>query len=176
MGTITDVLPVEILMKIFHMLDPQDMKMVVLVCQMWREMGEDPNLWTWCKISLPSRDALKMMNTVRFQLVQDVKLLYPRDWKAGHAEELFQCLERLSNLRRVSGIEYVDISLVQPSLLVRVVSMLEVVGYWMGSGISLTPQPGQAETLVGAIADQSLVRIYFILGLDKMLSLYPFEC
>ena len=41
------MLPSEILEKIFHLLSPQDLKTVMLVCKFWKEAGELPGLWSW---------------------------------------------------------------------------------------------------------------------------------
>ena len=32
---------------VFGLLPPRDLKNVVLVCQLWREAGEEARLWAW---------------------------------------------------------------------------------------------------------------------------------
>ena len=32
---------------VFELLPPRDMRNVVLVCQLWREVGEAPRFWVW---------------------------------------------------------------------------------------------------------------------------------
>ena len=47
MATINEVLPNEILEKVFRMLPRRDLKRAVLVCRRWRDVGESPILWAW---------------------------------------------------------------------------------------------------------------------------------
>ena len=49
-------LPEEMLVKIFSLLPPQDMKSVILVCKSWRGIGEDPTLWAWSVVEVNSRE------------------------------------------------------------------------------------------------------------------------
>ena len=44
---INSLLPPEILEMILGLLSPADLRSAVLVCQLWREVGEAPGLWTW---------------------------------------------------------------------------------------------------------------------------------
>ena len=39
--------PPEMLCHVFGLLPPEDLKNVVLVCRLWREVGEEPELWSW---------------------------------------------------------------------------------------------------------------------------------
>ena len=55
-------LPEEMLMRIFRLLTPQDLKMFVLVCKLWREMGEHPSLWTWCMVTVASKGDVEMLS------------------------------------------------------------------------------------------------------------------
>ena len=71
-----NVLPAEMLMRIFNLLPPQDMKMVVLVCNSWRKMGEDPSLWTSCRVTVANRGDLEKLNTRRMQQIQDIDSTY----------------------------------------------------------------------------------------------------
>jgi len=44
-------LPAEILERIFRLLPPPQLKVVLQVCKRWREVGEAPSLWTWVSLA-----------------------------------------------------------------------------------------------------------------------------
>ena len=89
-----DVLPYEMVMKIFKMLPPQDLKVLVLVCRRWRDMGEDPSLWTCCQVSYKAGNKceLKKISVGRLQHMQYLHLWYD-EWRKGEMTELFQAVE-----------------------------------------------------------------------------------
>ena len=45
-------LPFEMLLEIISHLAPMDLKSAVLVCRRWREVGEEPKLWSWAALKL----------------------------------------------------------------------------------------------------------------------------
>ena len=49
---INKTLPAEMLQKILQLLPPRDLKMAVLVCKWWRDVGEDPVLWSWAMVTV----------------------------------------------------------------------------------------------------------------------------
>ena len=49
---INKTLPAEMLQKILQLLPPRDFKMAVLVCKWWRDVGEDPVLWSWAMVTV----------------------------------------------------------------------------------------------------------------------------
>jgi len=71
--TIAD-LPEEMMIRIFKLLLPQDLENVMLVCKGWKEMGEDPTLWTWSRVTVKSREDFPKLNIRRFLLVQELKI------------------------------------------------------------------------------------------------------
>ena len=40
------MLPIEILCRVFKMLPPKDLKKVMLVCKRWHDAADTPTLWT----------------------------------------------------------------------------------------------------------------------------------
>ena len=75
---INTLLPPEMLRQIFSQLAPADLKTVVLVCQLWREVGEAPGLWTWAvmtatgknKSSMPERLVMRRLLRVRILVME----------------------------------------------------------------------------------------------------------
>ena len=82
---INKMLPVELLLKIFSLLQPQDLKSVILVCKRWKEVGDDPYLWMWTTVtvkknsleiipSLLSTNRMRLLKTIRLGAVSDTLL------------------------------------------------------------------------------------------------------
>ena len=46
--------PPEILQTVLHYLPPADLKAAVLVNRRWRQVGDDPSLWSWSKVTMVS--------------------------------------------------------------------------------------------------------------------------
>ena len=44
---LNSLFPKKILKYIFSLLPPPDLKAAVLVCRLWAEVGQAPDLWTW---------------------------------------------------------------------------------------------------------------------------------
>ena len=67
------LLPAEVLYLIFCWLPPRDLKSVVLVCRLWREVGEAPGLWTWVVLRLTGEDT-EVLGLGRLQAVRELRL------------------------------------------------------------------------------------------------------
>lgn len=67
-------LPHEILKRCFHCLAPRDLKSCVLVSEEWRTLGEDPNLWTWCTITIRSREDLDKLSVRRLRKIRKIRI------------------------------------------------------------------------------------------------------
>ena len=69
----TSLLPAEVLYLIFCLLPPRDLKSVVLVCRLWREVGEAPGLWAWVVLRLAMEDT-EVLGLRRLQAVRELRL------------------------------------------------------------------------------------------------------
>jgi hypothetical protein len=67
-------LPEEIMLRIFDLLPPQDLKSVMMVSKAWAEMGENPTLWTWSLVSLNTREDFHKLNINRLQLIRQLEI------------------------------------------------------------------------------------------------------
>ena len=123
-----DVLPAEMMMRILQLLPPEDLKMVVLVCRKWRDMGEDPSLWTWCQVRYKagSKSHLQKLTVRRLQMLQHLHVWYD-EWKTGEMTEVFQAVEKLPKLREITGLNGYNYKSVEPGLFGRVMNKLEEV-------------------------------------------------
>jgi len=101
-------LPEEVMIKIFCLLPPQDLKSVMLVSKVWMKMGEDPALWSWVVPSLasPSEDIQKL-STRRFKQIQEVELGFGfGSWNVGMEpvwSEIVEVITQLPALSRIKG-------------------------------------------------------------------------
>jgi len=176
-----NILPIEMMLKLFSLLSPKDLKMVVLVCKMWRDLGEDPQLWTWTKVRICSREDIKKLYIKRLQhklseleeLSVSGWLTYP--WMSryncpgermypfvtknqyncldGELEELFKAFDKLPKLKYIDGLFNVNLSSVEPELLARVFTRLELVD--LGNN-SLTSK--QVQALFEAMAQNTQLK------------------
>merc|ERR1711936_476520 len=64
MANINNLLPTEIIEKIFHLLPPKVLMIAMLVCRRWLEVGETPVLWTR-QLHLNSRNILSMLHLLK---------------------------------------------------------------------------------------------------------------
>jgi len=126
--SVVDVLPYEIVMRILKLLPADDLKTAVLVCRKWRYLGEDPTLWTWCKVSYKAGCSTEMgkLSIRRLQYMQYLRVWYD-EWKKGEMTQLFQAINNLDHLREVSGLSGFNYKTVDQELFSKVLNMLEVV-------------------------------------------------
>ena len=58
---INDVLPPEMLERIFSHLAPEDLKTVMLICKTWYNAADTPALWSWVGIRFKDQLRLKRL-------------------------------------------------------------------------------------------------------------------
>jgi len=122
-----NLLPPEIIFSIFDFLDFPDLKAVVQVCRVWRDIGEDPNLWKTLKIAEIHPEDLKTVLTLpRLAKLEYVKI---SDWLLDeHVETLKLASLRILDISRCY-LHEVDpaVNSVDPKLLSEVLNNIEVV-------------------------------------------------
>jgi len=95
-----NLLPPEMIFRIFDYLDFTDLKTAVQVCRHWRNIGEDPNLWKTIKITEIHPDDLKIvLNLPRLAKIQYVKIA---DWLVDEHVEMLK--------RKTDNLKCLDIS------------------------------------------------------------------
>jgi len=160
--TSISVLPEEMMMRIFELVPPQDLRNVVLVSKQWREMGEHPSLWTETKAIVNTKDDFKMFHTRRFQWVKDIKVRECNHWKYSSrvqccywtVEDLTELFKILLDMPTVIKIHSefnfcINLLAVEPNLLVRVFTRLEDRLYLDPPELST---PEQVQNILAAIA------------------------
>ena len=81
--------------------------MAVLVCRKWRDIGENPTLWTFFKLKIVRRGELSILDIRRLQYLQEV-VVDGYWWKGRELVEMFLALGKVSNLRKITVHHYVN--------------------------------------------------------------------
>ena len=112
---------------VFVLLPLRDMKNVVLVCQLWREVGEAPGFWTWVRMTVTGENMSTMperLDSRRMRAVREVRM----NWRVEVSQEVIKAVARQPGLRVVEMCGP-NLSSVDAGLLVRVVDKLEGVSF-----------------------------------------------
>ena len=110
------------LQKVFGQLYPQDLKSVVLVCWEWKDVGEEPQFWTWVSLRVVQENLRNMPEVLGLRRMQGVRELEVR----AMDQELLRVVAWHKGLRQVDMAE-TDLVALEPKLLARVVNNLEEV-------------------------------------------------
>jgi len=120
-----DGLPAEMLIRIFHCLPPRDRKKIVLVSKIWRDIGEDPTLWNWCRVVVRQKGDINSFSIRRLQQIQEICLNTGGNWEAGDWETIFEVVVRLPMLKKLDFLGDNYLSTVGPELFGSVVTRIE---------------------------------------------------
>ena len=109
-------MPPELLMKMFSLLDNEDLANVVSVCTRWRDVGE--GLWNWDLLIIGKGD-LEMMEIKRVNHVKCVDIDCTEFWSAEPEKlnQFFKSVTRLSKLTRLT-VDDLCLTSLRPSLFV----------------------------------------------------------
>ena len=157
-------LPGEILERIFRLLPPRVLKMVVLVCRRWRKVGEAPLFWSWVVLPTVGTDNLavipKMLETRRLENVREMTIY-------DVSEELLQAVGQHKGLKVLNMLT--DLSSVTPGLLAKVIAGKEEITL----NVTTALRGQQLEEVLTAISENPSVKILDISGGHKMNSIAP---
>ena len=152
-----EALPAEVLERVFRLLPPRVLRVVVLVCRRWREVGEAPGLWSWVFLTVDQRNLGVMPGLLASRRLQGVVELRAR----AVSEELLQVVAHHPGLRSLDMSDAnhrlppdAKFPGLQAALLGAAVSNLTVLSIWE---THLTTEQAQA-VLVG-ITGSSLVKL-----------------
>jgi len=127
-----NALPAEMLIKVFSFVPVRDRKNVVLVSKRWREVGEDPSLWTWCRIRVYSKDDIHNLSMRRLKHIQEIQISanITNNYNTfGNWKAILLAVNKLHRLKKLD-FSYNNLSSVEPELLARVVNKMEDVKLW----------------------------------------------
>ena len=117
---INTLLPPELLDHVFHLLAPQDLKAAVLVCRLWREVGEAPGLWSWVGLRVTRENQSTILEALDSRRLKSARMLSVEEV----TNEVLEAVVRHQGLRLMK-VEDAVLSTVDPNLLARAVTRLE---------------------------------------------------
>lgn len=122
------ILPQEMLMKIFSLLSLADLSNVLLVCRHWRMVAESPWLWRRMEIVVGQMKVTNMnlLNTTRLKSVKRVRLLSRYHPDEEEAEAVFGAILEHEGIRELN-ISQNQINKVNSDTLARAVNFMEQV-------------------------------------------------
>jgi hypothetical protein len=96
--------------------------MVMLVCKKWKDIAEDPRLWTWSVVTVINSPDLEKLEIHRLQLIQNIRLRpshHPKSfwYRPEDLRLLFQALLEVPSIKKIASIETYDLSSLEPHLL-----------------------------------------------------------
>jgi len=97
----SDVLPNELLLKIFAFLPFRALKNVLLVCRRWRDVGEDTKLWEWAALKVRPTNFKTKLECTRFSYIKVHGFAKARN-RSKLQNQLFLLLDRLPQVKKVS--------------------------------------------------------------------------
>jgi len=152
-------LPPEIIGKILSSLSPRDLKSAVLVCKMWREVGESSSLWSWARVRICPGNVGHILTSRRLHIVQEIEL--DGMWRASDSEQvgqLLQTLGRLQKLKIIRGLGHLDLSGVEERIVSCLVNKMEEIDIRL-----FFAMPDTVKTILSVIRqDTQLRRIHCI--------------
>ena len=124
LGTRSGVLRL-ILGLVFQLLPHKDLKNCVLVCRLWRDVGEVPRFWTWVKILVTRENMSAMAERLSSKRMRDVKNLRVKEWE-NVSEEVLHAAVSHRGLKKAQ-LAFVNLISVDPDILGNLVTRLEEV-------------------------------------------------
>ena len=104
--------PPEILHKIFQKLQLCDMKMAVLVCRQWRDVGETQPLWRGAMVTATKKNLLVVPNLIYSKRIQAVDTLGMKTTN----EALLSALSGHPSIRKLKIYADTDLTAIDPHL------------------------------------------------------------
>ena len=158
------MLPPDLLYMIFGLLHPRDLRAVVLVCRLWREVGEAPSLWAGLRLLVTMENRSRMQEVLVMRRLWGVRRLCARGGKVE--EELLEAVVGHQGLRHLD-LSHQEVCLDKPGLLVSVVGRMKVLDL---SHTSLSS--GHARAVLAALGKVSKLETLDLRG-NNLSSLEP---
>ena len=135
-------MPPEMMLAIFQKLAPRDLKEAVLVCHSWKVFAENSPLWAWCIICIDNPKDLCKVETKRAEKIESIWLEFMNPEELNGV--LKTLLKKLPNLKIIMGLEFQELSCIEPNILAKVVNKVESVEWCFNTTITSE----QAQTLL----------------------------
>jgi len=156
MSTTISNLPCEVLSHIIRLLPHEDLKTVMLVSKAWKEMVDDPKLWTWLVVNISTISDLKKLEFPRLEQVQTLRMR-PSDhselgWRQpDNLKKLLQSLLAFPSIKKIYQMENFHFGSVEPALLASLFGNLDELDMIFSNSFS----KAQIEHVFSAIAEKA---------------------
>jgi len=147
-SNINSMLPPEILEKIFHFLGSLDVSNVMLVCRLWRDVGEAPWLWAGHNLRATPGNLHIMPKLLTIRRIQAVRKLKMDEVEVSN--ELIEAIMENQGIKELECLLWIDLSSVEPKQLTKAVIKLEKLYL---DGTNLNSQ--QTQAIFMAMGDDS---------------------
>merc|ERR1712130_84095 len=127
---IMELIPAELLYQVFRALPRQELKIVVQVCQRWRQVCETPELWSWATVTIGKWNVSSIVESLAKRRLGGVSSI----WLWEISPSLFEVLSLCPRLREVNV--HADISWAPPELVAKMASRVEQLHLSALSGLS----------------------------------------
>jgi len=98
-----DDLPAEKLVEVFQRLPPSSLKDAILVSRRWKNVGDYPALWKWCKVTVYSKEDVKNLGWGKLKKIREIRI-NPQNWDVDDFEAFFLVSMELRSLRKIDGL------------------------------------------------------------------------
>ena len=116
----------EMLKEVHRRLTPSSLKQAVLVDKRWKDVGQDPDLWEWCRVAVYRKEDIDNLSIKRLKNIKEL-LVSSDNWDAHDWEAFLRALEELSRLLKIDGLDWVSggLNIADSGLLARSLAKLE---------------------------------------------------
>ena len=119
-------LPPEMMIKIFKVLEPLNLKNIALVCKRWKNISDSSGLWSWSRLNLGDLSSLVKLNMKRAEHIENICL---EECDIKDLNQILKSIENMPKIKIITGLDHKNLSLIEPYLLARVVNKVEEVDW-----------------------------------------------
>ena len=122
--TIIGDLPEEMQRKILNLLPHKDLMSAMLVSKSWKEMGQDPGMWTLFVVTVKTKDDIQKLKVQRLQKIQTIRLCSTHGLR-----DLFQAMLAIPSVSQIYNIWTYDLRSLKPGLYASVMARLKILHF-----------------------------------------------
>ena len=140
--------------KILKLLPHRDLMSAMLVCRSWKEMGQDPAMWTLFVVTVETKEDIQKFKVPRLQKIQRISLL-----KGGYRyrlRDLFQAISAIPSVSKIYNLWTYDLRSLEPGLCASVLARLKMLHF----GRELTKEQMEKIFTVVAVEGSKVDEIY----------------
>ena len=146
-----EILPAEMLIKIFQMLEPRNIRATSLVCKHWNDIMDFSALWSWCKLKLYDIGDLVKLEMRRAQYIEEICL---EECDTYDLHQILKSIESLPKIKIIWGLAHKNLSYIESNLLSRVINKVEEIDWCFHTRMTST----QAQLIIEEMANKTKIK------------------